>query len=51
MENIIGRNFWINKHGKIDKKHHNPFQINLVRYADDFIITTNSKEKAYKTRK
>lgn len=50
MENIIAKNFWTNKHGKIDKKHHNSYQINLVRYADDFIVTTNSKEKAYEIK-
>lgn len=50
MENIIAANFWTNKHGKIDKKHHNTYQINLVRYADDFVVTTNSKEKAYEIK-
>ncbi len=50
MENFIATNFWINKHGKIDKKHHNPYQINMVRYADDFVVTTNSKENAYEIK-
>lgn len=50
MKNIIATNFWTNKHGKIDEKHHNTYQINLVRYADDFVVTTNSKEKAYEIK-
>ncbi|MFT9495794.1 reverse transcriptase domain-containing protein, partial [Anaerosolibacter sp.] len=50
MENVIATNFWTNKHGKVDKKHHNTYQINLVRYADDFIATTNSEEKAYEIK-
>lgn len=45
MEDVIATRFWTNKHRKVDKKHHNPYQINLVRYADDFLITCNDEKK------
>jgi len=46
MEEAIGKAFWRNKSGRIDKKNHNPWHINLVRYADDFAVTADNPQIA-----
>jgi len=43
MEDAIDKEFKIKRTGK-HGKYFNPFQIHLVRYADDFIITANDKD-------
>ena len=50
MENALAQAFWVNSKGKIDKKHKNTGHINLIRYADDFIITAKDKETAEKAQ-
>lgn len=46
MENALAETFWLNSRDKMDKKHKNSKLINLVRYADDFIVTAKDKETA-----
>ena len=50
MEKVLAQAFWVNSKGKIDKKHKNIGYINLIRYADDFIITAKNKEIAGKAQ-
>jgi len=44
IEEMIGKEFWISPAGAINKSQYNPYKVNLVRYADDLIITANSKD-------
>jgi RNA-directed DNA polymerase len=50
MEEAIGKAFWCNKKGRISKQHNNPWHINLVRYADDFIVTAENQQIAEKVK-
>jgi RNA-directed DNA polymerase len=50
METELGRIFYSQKNGKIDKNNCNKHKINYVRYADDLIITANSEETLLKTK-
>jgi RNA-directed DNA polymerase len=50
MEEAIGKVFWRNSIGRIDKGHNNPWHINLVRYADDFAVTAESPQIAEKVK-
>lgn len=50
MENFIATNFWTNKIGKIDKKHCNPYKINMVRYAMTSLLQLIMKRKPMKLR-
>ena len=45
LENILGKRYYSNRKGIITKKY-NPHKVNLIRYADDIIITANTKEIA-----
>ena len=47
IEETLGKIFYSRPDGTIDKHHRNKHRINFVRFADDFVITTNSQEKAY----
>lgn len=44
IERAIAEKYWMNSKGKIDKKHKNHKLINIVRYADDFIVSATDKE-------
>ncbi|WP_240378169.1 group II intron reverse transcriptase/maturase [Bacillus piscicola] len=44
MEMAIAERYWKNSRGKIDKKHKNHKKINIIRYADDFIVSASDKE-------
>ncbi|WP_335567776.1 group II intron reverse transcriptase/maturase [Neobacillus vireti] len=44
MEMAIAEKYWMNSKGKIDKKHKNHKKINIIRYADDFIVSAVDKE-------
>jgi RNA-directed DNA polymerase len=44
MEMAIAEKFWMNSKGRIDKKHKNHKKINIIRYADDFIVSGKDKE-------
>ena len=43
MLDLLKRNYWTNQNGTINRRY-NQHKVNLVRYADDFVITANSKE-------
>ena len=46
MENVISSVYHVGKNGIIDKTRYNPHKVNFARYADDFIVTADSKETA-----
>lgn len=46
LEEIIQNNYHRNSKGNIENHYRAKTKVNLVRYADDFIITANSKEIA-----
>ncbi|SDY47023.1 group II intron reverse transcriptase/maturase [Eubacterium barkeri] len=46
MEKLIQNKYHRNSKGKIENHYRAKTKVNLVRYADDFIITANSKEIA-----
>ncbi|HEY9060801.1 MAG TPA: reverse transcriptase domain-containing protein [Pseudobacteroides sp.] len=46
MEKLIQNKYHRNSKGKIENHYRAKTKVNLVRYADDFIITANSKETA-----
>jgi RNA-directed DNA polymerase len=46
MEKLIQNKYHRNSKGKIENHYRAKTKVNLVRYADDFIITSNSKEAA-----
>lgn len=45
LEHEIERHYFLTKKGKFSRHSRcNPYLINIVRYADDFVVTSNSKE-------
>jgi len=46
LENMIQDKYHRNSKGKIENHYRAKTKVNLIRYADDFIITANSKEVA-----
>ncbi|MBW2646615.1 MAG: group II intron reverse transcriptase/maturase [Deltaproteobacteria bacterium] len=44
MEAELGRVFYSQKDGKINKKCCNKHKVNFIRYADDFVVTADSVE-------
>lgn len=46
MQKILSDRFHTNRLGKIDLRFKNAHKVNLVRYADDFIVTAATKEIA-----
>jgi len=46
MEKVISSVYHVGKNGIIDKTRYNPHKVNFMRYADDFIVTADSKETA-----
>jgi RNA-directed DNA polymerase len=46
MEEAIASVYHVGKNGKIDKDRFNFHKVHFVRYADDFIVTANSKKIA-----
>lgn len=46
LENVIQDKYHRNSKGKIENHYRAKTKVNLIRYADDFIITANSKEVA-----
>lgn len=50
MEAVIKKRYWSCSTGTIDR-HHNKHKVNFIRYADDFIVTANSKEVALDVKK
>ncbi len=47
LENVLASRYYAWRNGTIDKSHRNKHMVNYARYADDFVITTNSQEIAY----
>jgi RNA-directed DNA polymerase len=50
LETELGRNFYAQKDGKINKKCCNKHKVNYVRYADDFVVTADSEESLLKAK-
>ena len=47
MEEAISSVYHVgNNNGRIDKRLYNPHKVNFARYADDFVVTADSKETA-----
>jgi RNA-directed DNA polymerase len=46
IENTIAAKYHTTRKGIVNKSRHNPHKVNFVRYADDFIVTTDSEEVA-----
>jgi RNA-directed DNA polymerase len=46
FERILGERFYATKKGIIDKANCNKHKVNLIRYADDIVVTADSKETA-----
>lgn len=46
MKEILTKRFHTNRLGKVDLRFKNAHKVNLVRYADDFIVTAETKEIA-----
>jgi len=50
MEKVLSDRFHTNRLGKVDLRFKNAHKVNLVRYADDFIITAATKEIAMEAK-
>ena len=50
MEKVLSDRFHTNRLGKVDIRFKNAHKVNLVRYADDFIITAATKEIAMEAK-
>ena len=50
IQKVLVEKFDTNSKGKVDSKLHNKNQVNLVRYADDFIVTARTEEIALKAK-
>lgn len=50
LEAELGRNFYAQKDGKINKKCCNKHKINYTRFADDFVVTANSEDLLLKAK-
>lgn len=46
MQRVLAEHFDLSPKGEVSAYFHSKSKVNLVRYADDFIITANTKEKA-----
>ena len=46
MQKILSDRFHTNRLGKVDLRFKNAHKVNLVRYADDFIVTAATREIA-----
>ncbi|WP_018248788.1 group II intron reverse transcriptase/maturase [Orenia marismortui] len=44
LEELLKRKYWTNSRGTINRKYNRVNKINLVRYADDFVVTATNKE-------
>jgi len=50
MEKVLSDHFHTNRLGKVDHRFKNAHKVNLVRYADDFIVTAATKEIAIEAK-
>lgn len=46
MQKVLADRFYTNRLGKVDIRFKTAHKVNLVRYADDFIVTTATQEIA-----
>ncbi|WP_408956132.1 group II intron reverse transcriptase/maturase [Natroniella sp. ANB-PHB2] len=44
LEMLLKQEYWTNKYGTINRKYNRENKINLVRYADDFVVTATNRE-------
>ncbi|WP_027340697.1 group II intron reverse transcriptase/maturase [Halonatronum saccharophilum] len=44
LEMLLKREYWSNERGTINRKYNRINKINIVRYADDFVVTATNKE-------
>lgn len=44
LEMLLKKKYWTNSRGTINRKYNRVNKINLVRYADDFVVTATNKE-------
>lgn len=52
MEQAIANAFFLTKKGNVSYHYrYNPHQINIVRYADDFVVTSNNKKVLIEVKK
>lgn len=50
MQKVLADRFYTNRLGKVDLRFKNAHKVNLVCYADDFIVTAATKEIAEETK-
>lgn len=50
MQKVLSDRFHTNRLGKVDLRFRNAHKVNLVRYADDFIVTAATKEIAQEAK-
>jgi len=50
MEKVLSDRFHTNRLGKVDIRFKNAHKVNLVRYADDFVVTAATKEIAMEAK-
>lgn len=50
MQKMLSDKFHTNRLGKVDSRFKNAHKVNLVRYADDFIVTAATKEIAQEAK-
>lgn len=50
IQSLLVQRFHTNRLGKVDCRFKNKSQVNFVRYADDFIVTANTKEIALEVK-
>ena len=50
IQKLLVEKFYTNSKGKVDGKLHNKHKVNLVRYADDFIVTARTEEIELKAK-
>lgn len=51
MKKVLSDRFHTNRQGKVSLQYKNAHKVNLVRYADDFIVTAATKEIAEEAKK
>ena len=49
IEGMLIKEYWKSKTGIIHRRH-NRYKVNFIRYADDFVVTSSSKEIAVKIK-
>jgi RNA-directed DNA polymerase len=50
MEKVLSDRFWTNRLGRVDLRFKNAHKVNLIRYADDFVVTAATEEIALEVK-